>query len=360
MPGGNMIRLRITSSVLALAAMTILATPALPQQASAPFRFAAIGDTGYSKKSEAEFDRMLAAMNREPLAFVLHVGDFQADPRPYNRSPDRISMPCTDTSFASVLKQFQSSQHPLILTPGDNDWTDCHLLKDRKVDPLERLEKLRSMFFPQGRSLGARAMAVTHQPDTQRDFSKFRENLAWTFNNTAFVTLHIVGSNDNKGRTTDMDTEAEERTKANLSWLKHAFASAKSDNRAGLVIVTQANPGFETHWTPSLKDRYFRLLPGVNPPKETKPSGFDPLLNAIEAEMRTYDKPVLFIHGDTHIFHVNKPLVSKTTQRFVDNFTRLEVFGDPESHWVRISVDPANPELFSIEPRIVPENRAGR
>ena len=71
--------------------------------------------------------------------------------------------------------------------------------------------------------------------------------------------------------------------------------------------------------------------------------------------MEGYDKPTLFVHGDTHIFHVSKPLVSKKTRRFVDNFTRVEVFGDPDSHWVRISVDPAKPGLFTVEPEIIPE-----
>ena len=37
---------------------------------------------------------------------------------------------------------------PLILTPGDNDWTDCHGVETRKFDPLQRVSKLRTMFFP--------------------------------------------------------------------------------------------------------------------------------------------------------------------------------------------------------------------
>ena len=140
--------------------------------------------------------------------------------------------------------------------------------------------------------------------------------------------------------------------------MKKAFADAKARNSPGLVLITQANPGFETHWTPSLKGRYFRLFPGVNPPKESPPSGFDDILNVVAAEMESYDKPTLFVHGDTHIFHVSKPLVSKKTRRFVDHFTRLEVFGNPDSHWVRVTVDPVKPALFTIEPEIVPENRA--
>jgi hypothetical protein len=67
---------------------------------------------------------------------------------------------------------------------------------------------------------------------------------------------------------------------------------------------------------------------------------------------------VLFVHGDTHLFSVNKPLISKKTRRFFENFTRVEVFGDPDTHWARITVDPSKPELFTVEPEIVPENKA--
>ena len=349
---GSCLRGTIPAAVAAFLAAVLTAGPAAAQA----FQFAAIGDTGYSKKSEEEFSRMLAAMNREPLAFVVHVGDFEADPRPYMRSPTTVTEPCTDESFKSVLAQFQQSAHPFILTPGDNDWTDCHILKSRKVDPLERLAKLREMFYPQGVSLGKRTMPVESQASDPK-FSKFRENLAWTLNNVSFVTLHIVGSNNNRGRTPEMDTETGERMDANIAWLRRAFADAKAKNSAGLVIMTQANPGFETKWTPSLIDRYFRLFPGVNPPKTLPPSGFDDILDAVAAEMAGYDKPTLFIHGDTHIFHVSKPLVDRKSGRFLDHFTRLEVFGDPDSHWVRVMVDRKDPGLFTIRPEIIPENR---
>jgi hypothetical protein len=49
--------------------------------------------------------------------------------------------------------------------------------------------------------------------------------------------------------------------------------------------------------------------------------------------------------------------VNKKTQRFYSHFTRLEVFGDPDSHWVQVSVDPKKKELFTVEPRIVAGNR---
>lgn len=346
---------RIFSAAL-VAAIVCLAFVGIADAQGQKFQFAVIGDTSYSKVKEQEFDRLMAALNKESLAFIVHVGDFEADPRPYQRNPDKITMPCTDENFQRVLVTFQKSANPFILTPGDNDWTDCHHVKARKFDPMERLAKVREMFFPEGRSLGQRTIAVDSQKDA--DFKQYRANLMWSFNGVTFATLHIVGSNDNKGRTPEMDVEHAERTKANIVWMKKAFADAKAKNSIGLVLLTQANPGFETQWTPSLVGRYFRSFPEIKPPAKSVSSGYDEILDALAAEMETYKRPTAFVHGDTHIFHVSKPLLSKKTKRFFENFTRIETFGDPDTHWVRITVDPSKPELFTIEPEIIPENKA--
>lgn len=321
-----------------------------------PFAFAAIGDTAYSIENEKAFDRMVDAMNRAPLAFVAHVGDFEADPRPYAHSPDTISMPCTNERYAQVLASFQRSVHPLVLTPGDNDWADCHLLQARQFDPVERLDTLRTRFFPPGRSLGQRTMPVASQA-TMPSFARFRENQTWRTHGVVFATLHTVGSNDNRGRSEAMDAEQANRERANLAWLKQAFATARAPGTLGLVLFTQANVGFESHWSENLKSRYVRSAGGtVSEPLDG--SAYDPLMKALAEEMTSFERPVLFVHGDTHLFRVNRPLLNPKTGRFFDNFTRLEVFGDPDAHWVRVTVDPAKPGLFTIDAETVPENKA--
>ncbi len=131
------------------------------QTRDAAFQFGIIGDTPYTKVQEPEYRQVLAALNRMDLAFVVHIGDFEQDARRYD--PALHSMPCVDENFKTILDSFQSSKHPFIFTPGDNDWTDCHFLKAPKVDPLQALAKIRSMFFPEGRSLGQRTIAVTSQ-----------------------------------------------------------------------------------------------------------------------------------------------------------------------------------------------------
>ena len=37
-------------------------------------------------------------------------------------------------------------------------------------------------------------------------------------------------------------------------------------------------------------------------------------------------------------------------------FTRVEPFGVPDMHWLRVIVDPADDQVFSVHPEIVPEH----
>jgi hypothetical protein len=123
-------------------------------------------------------------MNSRELEFVTHVGDMMFDPRPYERNPRSRACRCTDENYEYVLGTFQSIRHPVVMTPGDNDWSDAVQFKKVKVDPLERLQKVRSMFFPKGRSLGQRTMAVESQADDP-GFAKFVENLTWKIQGSA-------------------------------------------------------------------------------------------------------------------------------------------------------------------------------
>lgn len=350
----------ICQFALGLASLSLVSVgDASAQPQDRAFQFGLIGDMPYTKVAEQEYLRVLAALNGADLAFVIHVGDFQNDPRGYYPNPAIVSLPCRDENYKAIYDSFQSIRHPFILTPGDNDWADCHLVKDSKVDPLERLAKVRTMFFPEGRSLGQRTIPVESQAKDSQ-YAKFRENLRWSMSGVTFATLHIIGSNDNFGRTPEMDAEHVERKAANIAWIKQAFAHARADNSRGLVLLTQANPGFENHWPPDAKGRYFRNFLGVKPPSPPQPTGYDDYIGALADELESYDKPVAFLHGDTHLFRLDKPLYSTKTRRVFENFTRVETFGNPETHWVRITVDPGDPQVFTFRPEIIPDNVVNR
>src|SRR5215813_13609952 len=110
---------------IAIAIALLIGTTAITARVPAqdrPLQFALMGDTGYTSVGMEQFKRLLAAINRTELAFVVHVGDFQADPRGWN--PNLVPEPSTNERYKDVYGSFQSVRHPVILTPGDNDWTE--------------------------------------------------------------------------------------------------------------------------------------------------------------------------------------------------------------------------------------------
>ncbi|MBI4204549.1 MAG: metallophosphoesterase [Betaproteobacteria bacterium] len=312
------------------------------------FEIGFIGDQQYDPESEAKFPHLMDEVNRANLAFVVHIGDFKGG-----------SSQCDDGIFKQRKEQFDASRHPFVYTPGDNDWLDCYRPKAGGYDPVERLAKLREIFFQGNQSLGQRKLTVKRQSDSPQ-FSKFRENVRWTYGNVLFVTLHMVGSNNNLGRVPEADAEYRERNAANLAWLKEAFDVARREGNRAVAIFMQANPLFE-YRLPSRRERALRVRPA---PK--RPFGFTDFMSALEVEVLAFGKTVVLLHGDTHYFRVDKPLFRSKEAgprdwgRLIENFTRVETFGFPEGHWVRVIVDLNDSHVFTFKEQIVDKNRFGK
>lgn len=313
---------------------------------SGKFEIGLIGDQHYDAKSTAKFPNIMAEMNRADLAFVVHVGDIGEPP----------FGSCKDETYYRRRDEFNQSRHPLVFTPGDNEWTDCH--RAGIPDSLERLSKVREVFFQGEDSLGQRTMPLTRQSNDTR-YAKFRENARWTRGGVVFVTLHIPGSNNNLGRTPEMDAEYAERNAADIEWMRQAFQYAKQHNSRAIMILIQANPRFEHAWPA----RRIAML-GIAPPPK-KRSGYAEFLEALQREVLAYDRPIALVHGDTHYFRWDKPIILDDKSgggrgRVVEHFSRVELFGYPESHWVRATVDPSAPGVFSFSPEMVKENFGDR
>ncbi|HLI29438.1 MAG TPA: hypothetical protein VKZ60_20415 [Chloroflexota bacterium] len=311
-----------------LLALAACALPAgLPFQAAGPaFEFGLIGDIPYTPEEEAQFPALIADLNAANLAFVVHDGDIKAG-----------DTECSDAQFAYIHGMFQTFRHPLIYVPGDNEWTDCHRENNGSYDPLERLAALRALFFPTNASLGQRTLPLLRQSATPA-YAAYRENVRWHYGEVTFVGLHVVGSNNNLGRTPEMDAEYAARNAANLAWLAESFADARARDSRAIMLIIQANPYFERR-----------------PDQRT---GFNDFLGALEAETIAFRKPVVLVHGDSHYFRIDKPLVRSTTGRMIENFTRVETFATPYMHWVRVVVDYSDPNVFVFHPKLVEANLA--
>lgn len=80
-------------------------------------------------------------------------------------------------------------------------------------------------------------------------------------------------------------------------------------------------------------------------------SGYRNFINSVVAETEQFPGQVLLVHGDTHLFKVDKPLYSPT--KVLANLTRLQTFGSPLIDWVRVTVDEKNANVFTIQPVMV-------
>ena len=321
---------------------------------SARFEFGLVGDVPYDARRELEFANVMRGLDSADLAFVVHDGDFWWDGATWTEKAGGLP-PCSDQAFQNRLALAQSSRHPFIFVPGDNEWADCHRAKPRPYDPLERLATLRQTFFQGDQSLGRRTLRLTRQSEDAR-YAKFRENVRWAYGDVLFVALHVIGSNNNLGRTPEMDAEHTERMAANLAWMRQAFDLAVRGGSRAVMIIAQADPRFETSWPSDMQQQYMLAGLGLKSPAARSATGFDGFLAALEKETLAFGKPVVYVHGDSHLFRIDKPLVGSKSRRIIENFTRVETFGFPYTHWVRAIVDPGDPRVFSFREEIVKEN----
>jgi hypothetical protein len=289
-----------------------------------PVPFGLFGDTPYSAWERATLPVLMAEMAQTQPAFVVHVGDFKSG-----------SEPCSDALFQDRLALFQSAPMALVFVPGDNDWTDCHRRSNGAYDPLERLDRLRDWFFVGDQSLGQRPLPLLRQ-STDPALARYRENVRWEAGGALFVALNLPGSDNNfygvPGQTGPVP-EFVARSAANQAWLAQAFAHAREQGLAGVLILIQANPGFE-----AARAGRSQL-------------GYDAFLAQLRQEAARFAGPVVLVHGDTHRQRIDQPLTDLASGAPVRNLTRVETFGWPFFGWVLGTVDTRDPQVFRFEAR---------
>ncbi|CAN5166936.1 hypothetical protein BH20ACT20_BH20ACT20_05590 [soil metagenome] len=121
-----------------------------------------------------------------------------------------------------------------------------------------------------------------------------------------------------------------------------------------MLLTIQANPGFDAADPTRSPSRDPRILLPAD--------GFHGFLQALREETVAFRRPVVLVHGDSHYFRVDKPLLDSQGRR-VENFTRLETpgnsaqTGNNDVGWVKVLVRPRSREVFSFQPQVVPANR---
>ena len=311
------------------------------------------GDLPYSPlQATVGVPNLIADMNAHHLKFSVHDGDLKAG----------SSSLCDDALYHQARDYLDALHAPAMFTPGDNDWTDCDRPSNGGYNSLERLDRERLILFSTAFSFGQRRLRQEVQTEALclgvAGLVPCVENRRWTVGRVTYVTLNIAGSCNNLCDTAPDPAEFAARNAANIKWMREAFVAATQRRSAAVMIVTQANPG----WDQSDPTRAPLRDPKTLAQTDNAPDGFQDFLSALRDEVIAFRKPVAYVHGDSHYHRIDKPFLDSAGRR-LENFTRVETFGDNapngnnDVQWLKVLVDPRSREVFSYQAMIVPGNR---
>jgi hypothetical protein len=348
---------------------------AATKQTLAVYGDAPYGTSPTDTSQTAATPAFVDSVNADPdVRTVLHVGDIHSG-----------KQFCTQAYDQTVFDLWTRFQDPLVYTPGDNEWSDCHKAAEgggtynpvtgqidyvtdaggspvdyAKGDPLANLALVRSIFFPHpdvtlgthkklvlSQATWARFVDRSHPADAQ-----FVENVIFVQGRTLFVTINVPGgsNNDNDvwyGAPAQSAAQAKEiadRTGADLRWLDLAFAFAGADRRIGSIVIgAQADM-----WDPEKGAGHL--------------TAYEPFVKSIADHTKLFGKPVLMFNGDSHVYQSGNPLEpgdpgdpgslanvvhSMHPGYHVPNFYRVVVHGRTTAlEWLKLTIDPAakNPQ----------------
>ena len=327
---------------------------------SEPYAIGLWGDLPYSDvQALVGVPNLIADMNRQELAFTVHDGDLKAG----SGTPGSVTpTTCSDALYVQALGFFNALRAPAMLTPGDNDWTDCDRPANGGFSSRERLDHERLVFFGTPYSLGGRRMLQEVQTSPLclgvNGSVACVENRRWTLGGVTFITLNVQGSCNNLCDTAPDANEWAARNQANIAWLRESFRYAAARQSVAVMVISQANPG----WDATDGTRAPLRDPKSLAETDGQPDGFRDYLVALRDEVVAFRRPVAYVHGDSHYHRIDKPLLDAQGRR-LENFTRVETFGDNQANgtndvnWLKVTVDPRSREVFSYQAQIVAANR---
>lgn len=325
------------------------------ENSAKPISVALFGDWPYNQNLVNNAPLLINSVNSDPsITTVVHVGDIHAGSMPCTSAATLPPIASSDPGWNQrVYSLFQRFNAPVVYTPGDNEWTDCHKSKEKSSGyPLKELDSVRSLFFAKpGHTLGLNEKTVTSQalafdPAFEQD-KAYVENVMWEASKTMFVTINMPGSNNDtlawSGIFADPTAQAKEvadRTAADIRWLTAAFDKAKKSHDKAVVILQQADMWDLSAIGSDGLDQYTTYV------------------TAMANLASDFEKPVLLVNGDSHVYGLDKPLAdpsSATGQvhhtKSVPNLTRLTVQGSTTApaEWTRLTIDTSTSDVFTVE-----------
>jgi hypothetical protein len=283
------------------------------------------------------------------VSLVFHVGDIHSGKQTCSYGYDR--------AIYDMWKAFES---PLVYTPGDNEWMDCHKSKEGNQPPLDNLDYVRQIFFATpGNAIAVDKPLMTQAQNFDGQYpsdAEYVENVMWEQSGVVFVSVNVPGGSNNGEdnwygieRTKPQTAEILKRTSAAQRWIDRAFTLANTDRARAVVIQLQADM-----WD----------LDGTAP-KDLHIGNYRQYIDNIALQTTLFGKPVLLLNGDSHGYRSDNPLVkgapcvtesgasdvvcsddayeAQPNGYNVKNFHRIVVHGSvAPMEWIKLQIKPGN------------------
>ncbi len=279
---------------------------------SSPFNFGVIAKPLKAATGENMVRDAIAESDADNLAFVVANGVKAGDES------------CSDDVYKNRRNLFDSAKNGLIVSVTASDWAQCVNAKNRSISA-ERLSRLRDVFFADEFSFGDSKIPLVHQ-STMPKFRLYAENMHWRIGDVMFATVNLPSNNNNYLNAAGRNSEFEDRQIANNDWLKRIFLTAKISKLDGVVIFCDGNPLVHAEHS-----SFF---------SSSKREGFADIRKQITAFAAKFQGKILIVHSDLDA-------------RRMSNANGIEWKGNigtlhTEIPWIRITVDPAQPQLFAM------------
>jgi hypothetical protein len=213
---------RALAVVLALA----ITIPAHAAKDDDSHRFGIIGHS-FNRGGEKQLRQALLDSSEKSLAFVVVTG-IKGEKEG-----------CSDRLYEERRDLIDDAKRPMIVAPAGSDWTECKNSAGKR-NPIERLNRMRELFFGEPRSLGQDKIAVTRLSTSPR-FRSYAENGHWEIGKVLYATINLPANNNHFLPEAGRNNEFEDRLVANRFWLNRLFSLARTDKVAAIVLFSEGD-----------------------------------------------------------------------------------------------------------------------
>jgi hypothetical protein len=213
-------RFMLAAGLLATALASAAPKPDDPQ------RFGVIGHS-FVAGGEERLKQAITETGEKPLSFMVVTGIKGA------------LEPCSDKLYLKRRDLIDDSRRPVIVALAASDWTDCKNSAGRS-NAIERLSRLRELFYAEPHSLGSKKIELTRQSLSPR-FRGYAENAHWEVGKVLYATINLPANNNHYLPAAGRNSEYEDRLVANRFWLNRLFAIARSDKVDAIVLFSEGD-----------------------------------------------------------------------------------------------------------------------